>query len=123
MIRQQHLGEIQWYLNLLSLTPTQLAAICGTTEDLTHLFTVSPLLFLSFVTLKAPTWKNQRSLYNNHKDEGASLTLMNMQQNLRNCQEHHISTSYGYRAKTFRQVCQTMESKMCKELATFFKEH
>lgn len=75
MIRQQHLGEIQWYLNLLSLTPTQLAAICGTTEDLTHLFTISPLLFLSFITLKAPTWKNQRSLYNNHKDEGCKPNL------------------------------------------------
>ena len=65
MIREQHLGEIQWYLNLLGLTPTQLAAVCGTGENLTHLFTISPLVVLSFVTLKAPTWKS-KGLYNNH---------------------------------------------------------
>lgn len=54
VVIEQHLGDIQWYFNLLGLTLIQLAAACNPTQDLTDLFIIYAPVVLSFLTLKTP---------------------------------------------------------------------
>lgn len=76
MVREQHLGDIQWYFSLLSLILIQLAAVCNLTENLTYLFIICPPVVLSFLTLKIPSQKG-KGLFTiiTQKDKGASIAL------------------------------------------------
>lgn len=133
MVSGQHLTYIQWYFNFLGLTLVQLEAVCNPTEDLIYLFIICPSVVLSSLTLKTLTWKD-KDLFTiiTQKDKGASLTLLqvkellkNLQQNLRHCQDFHISTWYVYRPRTFTpsDFVRLRRQSCVKELFLFVKEH